>query len=265
MIKRALVFSLQIGLVVTIIGLLLYIVTWDIRIDRRLKILDRKQNPTIDAPLPKPVIPDPHAKQIDALESHAGMPLSRIAKLIIAEEGIRSEPYLDTKGIVTIGIGRSLQTNGISTDELRAIIPNLNYDLLIDNASIEKGRIKIESIDLAKRIFTKPLTHHDMHLLLVDDLKNTKADAVNVFGNEWQKIDNVRKEAILDILYNLGLTHFKTFTNFIEAVKKHNWNQAASELLLSEAARQNYSRYNHVALVIDTGNDKYFNNIGEYR
>lgn len=200
----------------------------------------------------------PHTDKILLHEQQAGVPLSRIARLIIASEGVRSEPYLDSGGVVTIGIGRSLQTNGITSVELRAIVPDLDYDLLIDMASIHQGRVKIGSIELAKRIFTKPLTEHDMHLLLAADLKSVKMDAVRVFGSDWHKIDTVRQEAILDIIYNLGLPHFKGFVNFIDAVKVGAWKKAASELLLSEAARQNYSRYNHVSLVIDTGDAKYF-------
>lgn len=97
-----------------------------------------------------------------------------------------------------------------------------------------------------------------MHLLLADDLKLVKKDAEQVFGSDWQKIDAIRREAILDMVYNLGLPHFKSFVNFIDAVRKQNWKRAASELLLSEAARKNYSRYNRISLVIDTGEEKYF-------
>jgi len=261
MIKKILPYSLQILWVITIIAVLVYVVTWDVRIENKIKSIETQPAPAIDAPIPTE--PNPHIKHINMLENRSGMPLSRIAKLIIAEEGVQPEPYLDSEGIVTIGIGRSLQTNGVTTAELRAIVPNLDYDLLIESATIQQGRIKISSIESAKQIFTKPLTEHDMHLLLADDLKSVLTDAVRVFGSDWHKIDTVRQEAILDIIYNLGLPHFKGFVKFIDAVKKQDWKKAASELLLSEAARKNYSRYNHVSLVIDTGDEKYFNLKGE--
>ena len=216
--------------------------------------------PTPEIPLgekPEPSL-SPHKDRIAQIEHQTGLPLSRTAKLIIAEEGIRDQPYQDKKGYVTIGVGRSLQTNGISTAELFAIVSEPDIRFIMEHTRITKGRVLIDSLDVANRIFHNPLTAHDLELLLMDDLKNTKAEAVQVFGETWHQIDPIRQEAIIDILFNLGLPHFEKFEKFIKAVKAQNWKTAASELLLSEAARQNYRRYNHVALVIDTGDDNYF-------
>lgn len=259
MIKKVFSYSFQVFFALSILALLVYIFTDDIRTEN--KTIDTQPTPKIDAPIPPK--PNPHIEHINTLENQVGMPLSRIAKLIIAEEGVRPQPYLDAEGVVTIGIGRSLQTNGISTSELIAIVPDVNYKELIENASIHQKRVKISSIDAAMRIFTKTLTEHDMHLLLAGDLTTVKADAVKVFGDKWDQIDTIRQEAILDIIYNLGLPHFKQFQKFIAAVKVADWRTAASELLLSQAARQNYSRYNHISLVIDTGDEQYFNMKGK--
>lgn len=200
----------------------------------------------------------PHTDIVRLIEQQAGMPLSNVARLIIDEEGVQSEPYQDATGYVTIGVGRSLQTNGVSTAELFAIVPEPDIRFIMENTTITRGRIKIESLAAANRIFPNPLTEHDLELLLLNDLKNVKMEAVSVFGKDWHKIDTVRQVAIIDIMFNLGLPHFKTFEKFINAVKAQDWKTAASELLLSEAARQNYSRYNRVSLVIDTGDKDYF-------
>lgn len=218
------------------------------------------------SPMPEPHLAEnsqrtvsPHKEKVDYLQQQAGTHLSRIARLIIAEEGIGTKAYQDKRGYVAIGIGRSLQTNGISTQELFAIVSEPDVRFIMEHTKITKGRILIDSLDIANRIFSNPLTEHDLELLLMDDLKNTKSEAVRVFGDAWYQIDPVRQEAVIDILFNLGLPHFKGFVNFIDAVKQQDWKTAASELLLSEAARQNYTRYNHVALVIDTGDEHYFN------
>lgn len=254
MIKKVLPYSFQIFLVLSVIVLLGYIFTHDMRIEN--KIIEPQPTPKIDAPIP--LEPNPHSEHIKMLENQAGVPLSRVAQLIIQEEGVRGRPYQDTKGIVTIGIGRSLETNGISISELFAIVPQVDARFIMEHAIITRGRIKIDSLDVANKIFSRPLSHHDLELLLMDDLKRTKQEAVGVFGDTWHKIDPVRQEAIIDIMFNLGLTHFKKFEKFIAAVKVADWRTAASELLLSQAARQNYSRYNHVSLVIDTGDEQYF-------
>ena len=191
----------------------------------------------------------PPTKEVVTLKAVAdkerGSPiLSRVATLILPEEGVRVHPYLDSKGNVTAGIGRNLSGNGISIAELKAIAGELDYDLLLRETHIEKGRIRIKALDLANRIFVKPLTKADIHLLLLDDLKSTQNDAVTVFGAElWGKIGENRKEALLDTIFALGLPHFKEFEKMIGAIKAGNWNDAATELLKSEAADEAPGRF----------------------
>ena len=191
----------------------------------------------------------PPTKEVVTLKAVAdkesGSPiLSRVATLILPEEGVRTRPYLDSKGNVTAGIGRNLSGNGISIAELKAIAGELDYDLLLQETHIENGRIRIKTLALANRIFVKPLTKADIHLLLLDDLKSTQNDALTVFGAElWGKIGENRKEALLDTIFALGLPHFKEFEKMIGAIKAGNWNEAATELLKSEAADEAPGRF----------------------
>ena len=176
-------------------------------------------------------------------ESGSSM-LSRVATLIILDEGVRSRPYKDSNGTPTVGVGRNLSGNGISIAELKAIAGELDYDLLLQETHIENGRVRIKSLDLANRIFVKPLTKADIHLLLLDDLKSTQNDALTVFGAElWGKIGENRKEALLDTIFALGLPHFKEFEKMIGAIKAGNWSDAATELLKSEAADEAPGRF----------------------
>lgn len=162
---------------------------------------------------------------------------SKVALRIMKDEGVRTSVYDDGKGNWTIGVGRNLSGNGISIAELKAIVGELDYDLLLRETHIENGRVRIKSLALAKRIFVKPLTEDDIHLLLLDDLKTTENDAVSVFGRElWGQIGVPRQEALIDTIFVLGLPHFEQFVNLISAVKAGNWNDAATELLKSEAA-----------------------------
>ena len=112
---------------------------------------------------------------------------------------------------------------------------------------------------MANKVFVKPLTEHDVHLLLMDDLKSASHDAVSVFGTSvWNQVSDARKEAIIDTLFNLGLPRFKTFEQFIGAVKRGDWDAAANELLLSNAAHTNPDRYFRNSRVMRTNNRKYF-------
>ena len=198
-----------------------------------------------------------HSELVKRAEEVAGTQLSRIANLIIREEGVRSVVYVDKVGKPTIGVGRSLATNGLSLAELVAITPNPNLEIIVNGAEVRNGRIYLPNIQVAHKVLPEPLTKDDIHLLLADDLKNVVKEAKQVFKN-WGTIDEPRREALLDLLFNLGLTHFKTFEDFIASVQAENWNDAARELLLSVAARQNPTRYVRNMKVIETGNAKYF-------
>lgn len=227
-------------------------------INELLQKFDKQDDPN-DTPLIVPEVESPHAKHVQKLEAEAGITLSRLTKLIVSEEGVKNLPYNDSVGVPTIGVGRSLKTHGISTTELFAIMPDTDLRFLIENTRVEQKRVYMDRLDIASQVFSKPLSDHDIELLLTHDLKETINSAIAVFGKDvWDHIDAVRQEAIIDILFNLGLTHFKTFTKFIDAVKKRDWRTASTELLLSKAARQNYTRYHHVSLVIDTGEEHYF-------
>lgn len=264
MISRDNILTVVVVVMFILVSFMAYQIGWDYK----------QQKPPINIPVaptdaPQDTNPtltprNPYKEYIDKHEKEAGMPLKRIASLIIKQEGIRPSPYLDSRGIVTIGIGRSLQTNGVSTVELYAIVPTPDYKAILEKGIVRDGRILIPTISLAKQVFPNPLTEYDMMLLLTDDLKTAQKDAIKVFGvTVWSKIESVRKEAILDLIYNLGLTHFREFTHFIDDVKKQDWGKAASDLLMSEAARQNIARYHRLASVLQTGDERYFDLVGK--
>lgn len=250
------------GLALIVLGFIAYELYSD---NQLLKQIAENTSEPPQTPAIAPVSPsdsvtsiNPHETEIKRLESESGVFLSRISKLIIAEEGTRSRPYLDPNKQVTIGIGRNLQGNGISVSELHAIAADIDYRLLMRESHIRNGRVYIGSINLANKVFAKPLSEYDIQLLLADDLKNVVKEAEQVFGNTWQRLDSVRKEVIVDVLFNLGLPEFRQFVKFIAAVNTGNWDVAASELLLSEAARENIVRYHRAATVLRTGDAKYF-------
>ena len=201
---------------------------------------------------------NPHTQAIQYIDDDAGLFLSRVSKLIIRDEGTRARPYLDPGGNVTIGVGRNLQTNGVSIAELHAIVASVDYMHILGHAQVDGGRVKVRSLEAAVRLFPKPLTTYDIMLLLTDDLNTVRKQAESVFANDWREIDTVRREAIIDVVYNLGLPHFKEFKKFIAAVTSKKWHDAAAELLLSKAARENITRYHRAAAVIETNDERYF-------
>jgi lysozyme len=71
---------------------------------------------------------------------------------------------------------------------------------------------------------------------------------------EWFKdLDEVRREAMINLCFNLGLTKLRKFVNALEAMKQRNYNKAATEFLNSKWANQVGERSREVAQMIRTG------------
>ena len=73
----------------------------------------------------------------------------KIEELLIKHEGLKLKPYKDTKGILTIGVGRNLEDNGIEQNEALLMLKNdikrcenelreifINFDELPENAKL---------------------------------------------------------------------------------------------------------------------------------
>ena len=58
-------------------------------------------------------------------------------------------------------------------------------------------------------VFAEPLKKEDIKLLLSSDLKEVKNEASKLFSDVWGQINSSRKEAIVNLLFNLGLATFQ--------------------------------------------------------
>ena len=178
----------------------------------------------------------------------------RIMKLIKADEGIRRSPYLDSRKNPTLGIGRNLKGNGVSVAEYDQIVSAETYEHVVRHAEVRNGRIYASTLESARQLFPEPLSDASIELLFQDDVDGAVRAAQNLFP-EWQSLDPGRQAAIIDLIYNLGLPHFKGFTEMIKAIRNRDWDRAAKELLLSKAARENIGRYHRIAYILQTGGD----------
>jgi lysozyme len=77
-------------------------------------------------------------------------------------------------------------------------------------------------------------------------------DELNVFS--WfADLDQVRQEALIDMLFNLGLPTFLEFKKTLKFVAEGKYSQAAEEMLRSKWADQVGDRAKELAYMMDTG------------
>ena len=69
----------------------------------------------------------------------------------------------------------------------------------------------------------------------------------------WDNLNDVRKDAIIDMTYNLGITRLLKFKRMIAAIKGRNFTRAAEEMLDSKWAFQVGKRAVTLAELMRTG------------
>ncbi len=157
--------------------------------------------------------------------------LNKIRTQLELHEGKRFKPYYCSQGYLTIGIGRNLDTNYFTPDELEFILQSdnaLNYfaiDLEPDRPQV------IEYL----RIYG--LQEDDIELLFYNDIM--KCD--NQLKHRYQWYDSkpeIVKLVLLDMCFNLGISGLSKFVNTMRYIQESDYIKASENMLLSKWAKQ---------------------------
>lgn len=80
--------------------------------------------------------------------------------------------------------------------------------------------------------------------ILSEDIDEAKKNLYAVFTRKfYESLNDNQKIALIDMMFNLGLSRFLTFKKFIQAVKNKDFIKASAEIINSRAYQQNKSRY----------------------
>jgi lysozyme len=106
----------------------------------------------------------------------ADMNMDAIISELELDEGVRLSPYRCTAGFLTIGVGRNLDTNKLTAEELAFVGHNCR---------------------------TKPITKEQSDYLLKNDIEKVCADLMK-FLPWWAYLGDVRKRVLVNMAFNLG-------------------------------------------------------------
>lgn len=82
----------------------------------------------------------------------------------------------------------------------------------------------------------KGLSHDEQVYLMRNDIEDARS---KLSPYDWfQQLDSVRQEVLMEMIFNMGLGHFKSFVKFIQAIKNKDYNEAAIEMCNSAWAKQ---------------------------
>lgn len=121
---------------------------------------------------------------------------------LIMHEGMESQAYQCSEGYWTIGVGRNIQTLGITKDEAM--------------------------------------------YLLANDLKRVEAELDDNIP-WWRELSEARQNVLLDMCFNLGISRFLQFKNFLAATQDGRWEDSYREMLDSRWADQVGARAQRLA------------------
>lgn len=110
-------------------------------------------------------------------------------------EGIRYSSYLDSRGLLTGGIGHLLRKNEI------AQFPN-----------------------------GSPISQDQVTTWFQQDVASAISIAQNLVSSVWGSLSDIRKRAVCDLAYNLGKGGLSKFVQFLAAMNSSNFNEAAQQL-----------------------------------
>lgn len=97
------------------------------------------------------------------------------------------------------------------------------------------------------------LTDVEINYLLQNDINRVIAELNNEFA--WfSELNEPRRDAMINICFNMGLTRLRLFRLALGAMQNHDYNTAAAEFLNSKWSKQVGNRAIEVALMIKTGN-----------
>jgi len=155
----------------------------------------------------------------------ADMNMDALISELERDEGVRLSPYRCTAGFLTTGVGRNLDTNKLTAEELAFV-----------------------GHDCRK----KPITKEQSDYLLKNDIEKICSELLK-FLPWWAYLGDVRKRVLVNMAFNLGIAGLLKFTNTLALIRSGSYAQAASEMVKSKWAKQVGKRADRLANMMKTG------------
>lgn len=109
------------------------------------------------------------------------------------------------------------------------------------------------SIGYGRNLSDVGISQREADFLLTDDIEKATAQCRSAF--DWfDALDSVRQDAVVNLVFNMGLEGLKTFHLFLAAMANKDWPQAAFQLWNSAWSRQvQKSRVDEITAAIEYG------------
>ncbi len=108
------------------------------------------------------------------------------------------------------------------------------------------------TIGIGRNLDDVGITREEATMLLNHDIAKVQREVNEAFP--WfSSLNGVRKNVVLNMVFNLGLPRFRQFKKAIAAIKAKRWHEAANQMLDSRWARQVGRRARELASMMKSG------------
>ena len=108
------------------------------------------------------------------------------------------------------------------------------------------------TIGVGRNLDDVGITRDEAWALLNNDIARVRREVKRAFP--WfSKVNPVRKDVVLNMVFNLGLQRFRGFRKAIAAIKAKDWDEAARQMLDSRWAGQVGRRARELAAMMRRG------------
>ncbi len=108
------------------------------------------------------------------------------------------------------------------------------------------------TIGVGRNLDDMGITREEALMLLDHDIVWVRREVARAFP--WfADLNPVRKNVVLNMVFNIGLPRFRQFKKTIAAIRAKNWERAAREMLDSRWARQVGRRARELAAMMKSG------------
>ena len=108
------------------------------------------------------------------------------------------------------------------------------------------------TIGIGRNLDDVGITREEAMMLLNHDITKVQREVQNAFP--WfSDLNRVRKNVVLNMVFNLGLPRFRQFKKAIAAIRAKRWDEAAKQMLDSRWARQVGRRARELASMMKSG------------
>ena len=106
-------------------------------------------------------------------------------------------------------------------------------DYIMSNEGVRKYPYRCSAgkltIGIGRNLEDKGLSDSEVIYLFDNDLQDTQDSAESIF-EDFSQYTIEEQTVVLDMLFNLGTTRFKTFKKFIRAIKERDLKEAARQI-----------------------------------